>query len=103
MTNEEQFLAAEESENKKYKEKASTRKKDKGDESDKELAEISEDTNSASTFEDEEGIDLRACTIKFPPATEFELYDCLRQVWTDINPPKWESAIKSKLSIIIDK
>ena len=94
MTNEEQFLAAEEWENKKYKEKASTRKKDKADESDEELAKISKETNSDSTFEDEEGIDLHACTIKFPPATEFESYDCLRQVWTDINPPKWERAIK---------
>ena len=82
----------------KNKEKASKRKEEKADKSDKELAEIlKEDINSESTFEDEEGIDLRARTTKFSPATEFESYDYLKQVWTDINPPTPESALKSKL------
>ena len=107
VTNEEQFVAAEESENKKNKEKASKRKKEKADKSDEELAEIlEEDTNSDSTFEDEEGKDLRARTIKFPPATEFESYDYLRKVWRDINPSTPESAIKTKFyfcSFFVDK
>ena len=91
-------MAAEESENKKNKENANKRKKDKANESDEELADIlEEDTKFNSTFEDEEGTDLRACTIKFSPATEFESYDYLWQVWTDINSPTPERAIKSKL------
>ena len=91
-------MAAEESENKKNKEKANKRKKNKANESVEELAGIlEEDTKFNSTFEDEEGTDLRACPIKFPPATEFESYDCLWQVWTDINCPTLEGAIKSKL------
>ena len=79
VTNEEQFGAAEESEKKKKnKEKATKRKKEKADEIDEELTEIlEENANSDSTFEDEEGIDLRVRTIKFPPATEFESYDYL--------------------------
>ena len=78
------------------------RRKKQAGKSVEELAEIlEEDTNSDSTFEDEEGKDLRARTIKFPPATEFESYDYLRKVWRDINPSTPESAIKTKLYFCI--